>query len=306
MEWISIEKSELIYLGITTLTALLLLFILPALIHRWENIKLQRIRKLKRFAAVRTRAPVSGQTKMAREAAVESVGGRFSIIRKIVTAFIVLIWFLMVAFPFIGMVPRTMISVVISAIGVIVGIASRPFIENLIGGIIISFSKLFRLGDTVIIDDQYGTIEDITMTHSVVKLWDWRRYIVPNSTMLSKEVVNFSLYDPYVWAHVEFFVSWSTDLEIVRAICLELAGELMSQKSHEEPRFWVMGMEKESVECWIAAWTDSADDAWRFRVEIREKMMARFRAVGIKPNLTILEWEKTEPAGPINPGTDDQ
>lgn len=291
VELFALDKSDLIYLGITTAVAILLLLIVPHLIGKLEEHRLQRIRKLKRFTPIKTRSPVDKQTKAAREAAAESVGGRFSIIRKIAGGGIVLLWVLLIAFPFMGMVPRTMISIVISAVGVIVGIAARPFIENVIGGIIISFSKLFRIGDTVAIDQQYGTIEDITMTHSVVKLWDWRRYIVPNSTMLGKEVINYSLYDPYVWAHVEFWVSWNTDLDVVREITVEIARELVTNKTNEEPRFWVMDMEKDSIKCWITAWTDSPNDAWRYRVEMRTRLLARLQAVGIKPNLTILDWE---------------
>jgi len=297
VEWIPIEKSEFIYLSAVTLAALLFLAAFPLLLRRWENIKLQRIRKLKKFSSIKTHAPLNGQVKAAREAAVESVGGRFSIIRKIAAGVILLIWFILIAFPFIGMVPRTMISLVISAAGVIVGIAARPFIENVIAGIIISFSKLFKLGDTVHIDQQYGTIEDITMTHSVVKLWDWRRYIVPNSTMLNKEVINYSLYDSYFWAHVEFWVSWNADLEAVKAVSLDLAHDLMSKNAHENPRFWVMDMDKDSIKCWITAWTDSADDAWRYRAEMRTRLLTRLQGMGIKPNLTVLEWEKNGPSG---------
>ena len=291
MEWPVFEKAEVIYFAIVTIIALLLLLIIPMLIHRREEMKLQRIKRLKRFSPIKTKAPGFGQTKKARDAAVESVGGRFSIIRKIATGAVAAVWFIAVAFPFLGMVPRTMISVVISAVGVVVGIAARPFIENNIAGIIISFSKLFRIGDTVAIDDYYGTIEDITMTHSVVKLWDWRRYVIPNSKMLAKEVVNYSLHDPYVWAHVEFWVSWKADLGTVERIALELAGELMAETAHEQPRFWVMAMEQQAVKCWITAWTASPDEAWTFRAQLRSRLTVRLQQEGIKPNLTVMEWE---------------
>lgn len=294
MDWSAFHKAEIIYFAVVTLVAFLLVLILPLLIGRREASKIERIKKLKRFSPIRTKTPEFGQTQKARESAVESVGGRFSIIRKIAAAVVVVIWFILVTFPFLGMVPRTVISVILSGLGVVVGIAARPYIENMIAGIIISFSKLFRIGDTVMIDGEYGTIEDITMTHSVMKLWDWRRYIIPNSSMLNKEVFNHSLHDTYIWAHVEFWVSWNADLQQVKETAVELAREYMSSKSHEEPRFWLMEMDKLSVKCWITAWTDSPNEAWYFRANLPSQLLTRLQALGIKPNITVLEWEEGE------------
>lgn len=296
VEAIGLAKADLIYLAVVSGVALLLGVMLPWFIRRHESSRVDRLERLRRFSPIRTRSPERKQQESARSTAVESVGGRFSIIRKLTVAIVFLIWALAVTFPFLGLVPRTFISILVSITGVVVGIAARPFVENSIAGVIISFSKLFRIGDTVDVDSQYGTVEDISMTHSVIKLWDWRRYVIPNSKMLQKEVVNYSVESPYIWAHVEFWVSWEADLSVVEYIALSVARQNMLDKTYEQPRFWVMEMEKDAIKCWVAAWNNSAADAWIFRARTRYDLVHRLAAEGITPHLAFYERRESRPS----------
>jgi small-conductance mechanosensitive channel len=288
-----IASSDLVYLAVVTAAAALLALILPKIIHRQENKKINRLESMRRFSPIRTRSPVKEQE--TKEHAMESVGGRFSIIRKIALVVVGLLWAIAVSFPFLGMVPRTMISILISVTGVMVGIAARPFIENIIAGILISFSKLLRIGDTVMMDEHYGTVEDITLTHTVVKVWDWRRYILPNSVMLGKYLVNYTISDPYIWAHVGFYVAPDADLGKVEQLALQTAREHMSNRSFEQPRFWVMDFEKDSIHCWVAAWSNSPSDAWTFSANVRRELVMRFKEQGIRTQLVQHEAKDSRP-----------
>lgn len=281
-----------VYMGVVSLVALLLGLIVPLLINRYEAAKRRRIEKLKGFAAVSTDSPVRSQRKKAIETAVDSVGGRFSIIKRIVVLTIFFIWLLFVSFPYLGKVPAAVISIVVSAFGVLLGIIARPVIENVIAGIIISFSKMFRIGDVVLIDERFGTIEDITMTHCIIKLWDWRRYILPNSRMMSKDVMNYTLNDSYIWAHVEFFVSPDANVALVEEIAVEVASTHFQEKRFEDPQFWIMGMEKDAVCCWVAAWAKNPSDAWLLRSEIRTDLLKALQKAGIKTQLARLSIEE--------------
>jgi small-conductance mechanosensitive channel len=107
--------------------------------------------------------------------------------------------------------------------------------------------------------------------------------------MLQKEVVNYSVESPYIWAHVEFWVSWEADLSVVEYIALSVARQNMLDKTYEQPRFWVMGMEKDAIKCWVAAWNNSAADAWIFRARTRYDLVHRLSAEGITPHLAIYE-----------------
>ena len=63
--------------------------------------------------------------------------------------------------------------------GLVAGIAARPALANLIAGLQIALTQPIRLDDVVIIEGEWGRIEEITATYVVVKIWDQRRLIVP-------------------------------------------------------------------------------------------------------------------------------
>ena len=150
----------------------------------------------------------------------QKIGQRFTIIERLSIGAIALLWLFFLVLPHLGKVSSTVFSILVGSSAVVVGIAARPFIENLISGIIISFSKPFRTGDTVKLDEQYGIVEDITLTLTIVKIWNWQRYIIPNSQMLNKSFVNYTIKDNDQWKHVEFWVAYDSDLEQVRQIAM--------------------------------------------------------------------------------------
>ncbi|MGC1793450.1 MAG: mechanosensitive ion channel domain-containing protein, partial [Pseudolabrys sp.] len=63
--------------------------------------------------------------------------------------------------------------------GIIAGLAARPVLSNLMAGVQLAMTQPIRLYDGVTVENEYGTVEEITSTYVVVKLWDLRRLIVP-------------------------------------------------------------------------------------------------------------------------------
>jgi small-conductance mechanosensitive channel len=269
-------------------------------INRTEYRRKKRITKLKNSESAKTETPFDKPILEAKETAVESIEHRFSIIRKVTLFLIVTVWFIAIIFPFLNNIPATFVSILVASSGIILGIASRPIIENMISGIVISFSHPVRIGDTVIIDDNYGNIEDITITHTIVKIWNWRRYIIPNSRMLSKEIINCTINDSYQWTHVEFYVSYDSDVKKVKAISIQTASKSKYFANYEEPRFWVMGMEEKGYRCWIAAWADSPVDAWELGNEIRTELIQRFNSNGIKTHKIETHVDIAQGKPPLN------
>ncbi len=251
-------------------------------IIRMEDRRKNRVQRIKRFESVKTSTPVETPEAEARETAVDSIESRFSIIRKLHFSLIVSIWVLALIFPFLNKIPAAAVSIFVAASGIIIGVAARPLIENLISGIVISFSHPIRIGDTVIIDDNYGVVEDITITHTVVKVWNWRRYVIPNSRMLSKEITNCTINDAYQWTHVEFYVAYDSDIDKVQELAISAATSSKYFADYEKPRFWIMDMEEKCYKCWVAAWADSPVDAWELGNEIRTELIKQFRAFGIR------------------------
>jgi small-conductance mechanosensitive channel len=276
------EYYYIIHLVVFGLFGSLLIWWSRKRIARAETKRTSRVKRLKRFESAKTTTPVETPNAEARETAVESIENRFSIIRKLSFFTIIIVWFVVLIFPFLEKMPATVASILVAASGIIIGIAARPFIENLISGIVISFSHPIRVGDTVIVDNNYGNIEDITITHTVVKIWNWRRYIIPNSRMLSKEIINCTINDSYQWTHVEFWVSYDSDLNKVRELAVDAASHSKYFADYEDPRFWVMDMAEKGYKCWIAAWADTPIDAWELANDIRTSLISAFKSNGIK------------------------
>ncbi|MFW5722788.1 MAG: mechanosensitive ion channel family protein [Desulfohalobiaceae bacterium] len=285
------DKILWIYLLVVAVGGPMLLWLLKARITAVEERRKKRITRIKGgYDAIQTTSPHDRPGKVAKEAALEGIETRFTIIRRVVKYTLLLIWILALVFPFLNRLPATMTSIMVAAFGVIIGIASRPFIENLISGMVISFSHPVRVGDTVIVDGNYGSVEDISITHTIIKVWNWRRYIIPNSRMLSKEFVNLTISDRFQWVHVEFWVDYEADLAEVEAIAVAAATQSSHFAEYEPPTFWVMSLDKEGAHCWIAAWADSPADAWQLGHDIRTRLATELRKRKIKTHTHELHW----------------
>lgn len=271
----------LIYLGAMGIGGAFGLWLMKKRLSRHEKMRIERIERLRRIESIKTTTPLDEPLEETKEAAIEGVETRFSIIKKVFYFLLLTVWLFALIVPFLDKIPATMVSVLVAAAGIIIGMAARPFIENLISGIVISFSHPLRIGDTVIIDGNYGTVEDISITHTTLKIWDWRRYIIPNSRMLAKEFVNCSINDAYQWARVEFWVDYTADLAHVETLAIQAAIQSKYFAPYETPRFWIMEMAKEGIRCWIAAWAMNPSEAWQLRHEIRTRLIVELQAEGI-------------------------
>ncbi len=247
--------SNELYLGIVLVAGYALYRIFLLIINRTEARSIARLKRF-RFPEIAPGhpAPDAPPLEEKRSEALESVDNQFSIIRRTFFAVFWLIWIGFAIFPFMGLFSAGLISVLAAGSAVLLGIAARPLLENVISGYVITFSRQFRRGHTVMLDGEYGTIEDITPTHTKVKLWDWRRYLVPNSQMLTKEVLHYSSKDGLIWARLKFHVDYQSDMERVRAIGVEAAKSSAYLAGDEDPQLWVMSMEMQTIECWLAMW----------------------------------------------------
>ncbi len=260
----------------------------------------RNIESVKRFEAVSTNSPVDDPTAMARERGLESIATRFTLVRRIFLPAVLLFTLALLVLPLLESVNAVYISLLVAVVAVVVSIAARPLLENLFAGIVLSFSQPVRIGDTVKVDEHYGTVEDISITHVTIKIWDWRRYMVPHSLMLNREFINYSLVDRYQWAHVEFWVAPESDLDQVRAIAEAAPKDSSHFAGHEDPRFWVMEMGKEGIRCWVAAWANTPFAAWQLKHDTHMELIRRFRDAGIRTHVHRVEWQSD--GGPFASG----
>ncbi|MES2253416.1 MAG: mechanosensitive ion channel domain-containing protein [Pseudomonadota bacterium] len=101
--------------------------------------------------------------------------------------------------------------------GIVAGLAARPLLENLIAGLQLAFTQPLRLGDAVVINNEFGTVEEIGNVYIVIKLWDLRRQIVPLSYLFTNPFVNWTRSSSSIVGSVMFFFDYTIDIDVLRA-----------------------------------------------------------------------------------------
>jgi small-conductance mechanosensitive channel len=284
-----VSLTASIYVGTICLLGLALLVRTWLWLRTSHRLRRRKLEIRKKIDPINTQSPVGNPAQLTTEIGLESIQRQFTVHQLLLIPMIILLTALAVAVPFLGAMPATFISLVAAAMTVILGVAARPFIENAIAGLTIAFSRLVSIGDTVKINEHYGTIEDITATHTTIKIWDWRRYVVPNNRMLNESLVNYTLNDSFIWVHVEFHVAHSADIDQVRDIAILAPQSSKCYRDYEEPRFWVMELGKEQIRCWVAAWSDNAPEAWQLSHDTRTELIRQLRKHGIESHVHRLD-----------------
>ncbi|QHI68660.1 mechanosensitive ion channel family protein [Tichowtungia aerotolerans] len=258
------------------LVGLITLFAAWPALRRLRILQDQRRESIKRHPEPGA-VPARTRKKAVREQQIRRMESRISITRRTLIALFLLSGISISAIPYLAQLAPAVLPIIIAAVSVVIGVAAKPIIENITCGLVLCFGKLARIGDTVVIDDVYGTIEDFTLTHSVVKRWDSLRYVVPNSSMMTKEFVNYSLYDNNRWVYVEFWIDYQADMELVERLAKESPLGSQYYSDREPPRFWVAETGREGVKCMVVAWAVTPADGWMLSHDIRKALVFKLK-----------------------------
>ena len=118
---------------------------------------------------------------------------RINVLRRMADVLVILIAAALVLMQF-DVVRQVGVSILASAgiAGIALGFAAQKSISTLLAGLQLSVSQPVRIGDTVIVENEWGTIEEVTLTYVVVKIWDLRRLVVPITYFLEKPFQNWT------------------------------------------------------------------------------------------------------------------
>lgn len=135
---------------------------------------------------------------------------------KNAVSFLIFILVVIVIFYSIPELKSVGVSLLASAgiFAAIVGFASQQAFSNIISGIFIVIFKPFRVGDFIKIGElHHGTVEDITLRHTIIKNPENRRVIIPNSVISSETILNSTIADPKVCAFLEIGISYNSSID---------------------------------------------------------------------------------------------
>ncbi|MGE6529592.1 mechanosensitive ion channel family protein [Pseudomonas sp. NPDC077382] len=157
--------------------------------------------------------------------------------------------------------------------GLAVGFAARPVLANLIAGIQIAITQPIRLDDVVIVEDEWGRIEEITGTYVVVRIWDDRRLVVPLQYFIEKPFQNWTRRNSSIIGSVFLWVDYSLPLEPVR--------EELRRLCHEVPELWdgrvivlqVTDTSEKSIQVRVLVSSPDSSRAWDLRCHLREALI---------------------------------
>ncbi len=101
-------------------------------------------------------------------------------------------------------------------VSVIIGLASQKYLSNLISGFQIAFTQPIRIDDAVVVENEWGWIEEITLTYVVIKIWDLRRLVVPISYFTDKPFQNWTRTTAEIIGTVNIRVDYQADIDSIR------------------------------------------------------------------------------------------
>lgn len=157
-------------------------------------------------------------------------------------------------------------------LGIIVGFAAQRSIANLLAGFQIAFTQPIRIDDVVIVEGEWGRVEEITLTYVVIKIWDQRRLVVPLQHFIDKAFQNWTRTTSELLGTVFLYVDYTFPVEILRN---ELKNFL------EKHHLWdkrvgivqVTDSKPEVMEIRLLVSAADAGKAFDLRCEVREHMV---------------------------------
>jgi small-conductance mechanosensitive channel len=156
--------------------------------------------------------------------------------------------------------------------GVIVGLAAQKSLTTIIAGLQIALTNPMKIGDVVIVESNYGTIEEITLTDVVVKIWDLRRLILPITYFLEKPFEDWTRGSSELLGTVFLYVDYAIPIEAIRAEAQKIiaASPLWDKRAYA---VHVTDWKSSSVEVRILVSADTAPQLFELRCLVREKIL---------------------------------
>ncbi|MFD0857877.1 mechanosensitive ion channel family protein [Roseovarius aquimarinus] len=158
------------------------------------------------------------------------------------------------------------------AAGLILGLAARPVLANLIAGIQIAITQPIRLEDVVIIEGEWGWIEEIFATYVIVRIWDRRRLVVPLSYFIEKPFQNWTRESAQVIGAVTWDLDYTAPVKAMREKLDEFLGQSeLWDKEVSNLQVVETGPETITIRALMTARTSPM--VWDLRCDVREKMV---------------------------------
>ena len=205
--------------------------------------------------------------------AARKISTHVSLARKILNVLLVLLAVSSVLMTF-DTVRQVGLSILASAgiAGVILGFAAQKSLTTLISGIQIAITQPISIGDVVVVEKEWGRIEDISLTYVVVQLWDQRRMIVPITWFIDRPFQNWSRTSPELLGTVLIYLDYGMLPDILRQ---ELERIVSSTPLWDKRvvKMQVTNASENSIEMRALVSAANSSELWELRCLVREQLI---------------------------------
>ena len=187
-------------------------------------------------------------------------------------------------------------------IAIIAGVASQEALSNVVGGVFIIIFKPFKLYDILkISDEMVGVVTDITLRHTVIRNYENKMIVIPNSIINKEKIVNYDLGDKKCCQWIEIGISYDSDMDLAKAIMQEeceahpsiLEHRTLLEIKNKDPKVIVRVINLGDFAITLRAWAWAKDYSTSFvmKCELYESIKKRFDREGIEipyPHRTVV------------------
>lgn len=173
----------------------------------------------------------------------------------------------------------------------IIGFASQQAFSNIISGMFVIIFRPFRVGDILQLNQYFGKVEDITLRHTVIRDYENKRFVIPNSLISSEAIHNFSIRDQLIMNQIVFSISYDSDMDLAMKILEEEAmkhplfvdyrTELDKEKGLKAVVVRVFKLNDSSVDLRLTVATSNAETAFELKTDLYYRVKKRFDSEGV-------------------------
>jgi small-conductance mechanosensitive channel len=201
---------------------------------------------------------------------------RYRVLRRSITSAIVFIGILsaLLVIPQVRAIAGGILASA-SVIGIVVGLAAQRTLGNFIAGVMIALTQPLRLGDRVTVAGVEGTVEEIGLVYTFIRMPDNARLVIPNEKLASDTITNSTIRSPETFAEVTVQLSPSSDLDAAVAA-------LRPEAPGPSDDVFVSALDGAPTVA-LRVWASTDDEAQRLERELRLRTHRRLRERGLLP-----------------------
>lgn len=194
-------------------------------------------------------------------------------------------------------IKATSFIALLGAMGLAIGMALQGTLQNFAGGVIILLMKPFKVGDYIECGSYKGYIKEIRIFHTIMRPFNGRIIIIPNSELATKSLINHTK-EPQIRLDVVASVAYGTDLKKAKEVLWEvIRSEKEIMWEPKKPSVAVSNLGDSSVDITLWLWT-KVEDYWTLWEHIREDIYIAFNNAGVEipfPQVTVHNATENEP-----------